>query len=84
MNDTVHCTVYCTVYIAQRIIESDNIFLYSPPVPVGFYYVICTVFTVQSAALWGGSWPRFEPGTGNLQAETLTTRKIYNSSDNDI
>ena len=42
------------------------------------YYFIFTVFTVRSAAplrptaLWGGSGPRFEPGTGDLVAGTLT------------
>ena len=37
--------------------------------------------TLCSAAppttLWGGTRPRFEPGMGHLEAETLTTRPPY-------
>ena len=43
-----------------------------------FYYCYSITVCVWSAApqttLWGGPGPRFEPGTGCLEAETLTTR----------
>ena len=39
-----------------------------------FHYLIFTILTARAAApqtaLWGGPRPRFEPGTGDLEAET--------------
>ena len=38
---------------------------------VQYYSVICRP---SQTTLWGGPGPRFEPGTGDLEARTLTTR----------
>ena len=45
---------------------------------LGLYYIMYYTITVWSAApetsLWGVPGPRVEPGTGDPEAETLTTR----------
>ena len=45
---------------------------------VGFYTLFVPYYSVichpSQSTLWGGPGPRFEPGTGDLEARTLSTR----------
>ena len=58
---------------------SDSFFqIYSPPTPLEGFFITFYSNTVWFAdlqtTLWGRPGPRFEPGTGDLEAGTLTTR----------